>query len=155
MKKKESIRDVKATINCLNKLLRDKSVSYSSLPKSEVFREYIAPRLFNSEAIEVNCGGGLKLDRFSDVGRKLELLDEERVQRALDDLNKWLDQLMAAKAVTESAKEERKDAKLATIDQIMGDLESIKTPANGVLIRRIKASIKQLIDMMTPNKGTK
>ena len=88
MKKKESIRDVKSAINCLNKLLKDKSVSNSSLPKSEVFRDHVAPRLFNYKAIELDCGGGLRLDRFSEVGCKLELLDEKRVQKALDDLNK-------------------------------------------------------------------
>ena len=153
VKKKESIRDVKSAINCLNKLLRDKSVSNSSLPKSEVFRDHVAPRLFNYKAIELDCGGGLRLDRFSEVGRKLELLDEKRVQNALNDLNKWLDRLTAAKAVVESAKVERKDAKLAIIDQIMADLEAVKTPANGVLIRRLKASVNQLIDMMVPNKS--
>ena len=147
MKKKESIRDVKAAINCLNKLLRDKSVGYSSLPKSEVFRGHVAPRLFGSEAIELVCRGGLRLSKFSEIGRKLELLDEGRVQKALDDLNKWLEQLMAAKAVTESAKEEHKDAKLATIDRIMADLQAIKTPDNSDIVNRINDYINRLISL--------
>ena len=101
MASKYKMREVKSIVGFYNKLLKKKRLPYSSMPKSPLFRKQIGPDLFAREAIEVVCIGGLRLARFSEIGRNVELLNAKQVLSSLECFKKHLDELLEERKAKE------------------------------------------------------